>query len=50
MRMTINMDDMLLQEAMRLTWAKSVREVVELALRTLVRLKLQERLRPSRGG
>ena len=49
MRTTIDIDDDLLVRAMRATGAKTKREVVELGLATLVRLKSQEEIRSLRG-
>ena len=49
MRTTIVIDDGLLESAMRATGAKTKREVVELGLATLVRLKSQEEIRGLRG-
>jgi Arc/MetJ family transcription regulator len=50
MRTHIVIDDELMDEALRLTGAGTKREVVELGLRTLVRLKRQERIRSARGA
>ena len=49
MRTTIVIDDDLLKSAMRATGAKTKREVVELGLAALVRLKEQEEIRGLRG-
>ena len=49
MRTTIVIDDDLLERAMRATGAKTKREVVELGLAALVRLKEQEEIRGFRG-
>lgn len=49
MRTNIVIDDELMDEALRLTGAKTKREAVELGLRTLIRLKKQARLRNFRG-
>jgi Arc/MetJ family transcription regulator len=49
MRTTVVIDDELIREALRLTGAKAQREVVELALRTLVRLNKQSEIRKFRG-
>ena len=49
MRMNIFVDDVLLEGAMRATGAKTKREVVELGLAALVRLKEQEEIRGLRG-
>ncbi len=50
MRTNIVIDDELMQQALELTGARTKREVVELGLETLVRLKRQERLRTLRGA
>jgi len=49
MRTTIEIDDRLMAEALRLSGARTKREVVDLALRTLVRHCRQEKLRGLRG-
>ena len=49
MRTNIVIDDHLLERAMRATGAKTKREVVELGLAALVRLKEQEDIRGLRG-
>ncbi len=49
MRTNIVIDDDLLEGAMRATGAKTKREVVELGLAALVRLKKQEEIRGLRG-
>ncbi|MCZ7600690.1 MAG: type II toxin-antitoxin system VapB family antitoxin [Gammaproteobacteria bacterium] len=49
MRTNIVIDDKLMADAIRATGAKSKREAVELGLKTLVRLKKQERIRGYRG-
>ena len=49
MRTNIVIDDGLLERAMRATGAKTKREVVELGLAALVRLKEQEEVRGYRG-
>ena len=49
MRTNIVIDDELLQRAMRATGAKTKREVVELGLASLIRLKEQEGIRTLRG-
>lgn len=48
-RTNIVIDDELISDAMRMTGAKSKREVVELGLKALVRLKEQESIRGYRG-
>lgn len=49
MRTNIAIDDKLMDEALRGTGLKTKREVVELALRTLLRLRQQEDIRKFRG-
>ena len=49
MRTNIVIDDRLMADALKATGAKSKREAVELGLRTLVRLKQQEKIRGIRG-
>lgn len=49
MRTNIVIDDDLMNRAMRASGAKTKRETVEAALRLLVRLKAQERMRELRG-
>ncbi|MFU8896732.1 MAG: type II toxin-antitoxin system VapB family antitoxin [Gammaproteobacteria bacterium] len=49
MRTNIVIDDQLMADALKVTGAKSKREVVEMGLRTLVQLKQQERIRGFRG-
>lgn len=49
MRTNIEIDDQLMEEALRLSGAKTKREAVEQGLRTLVRLRRQEELRQLRG-
>lgn len=49
MRTNIVIDDDLLDDAIKLTGAKTKKEVVELGLRTLVALKKQENIRKFRG-
>ena len=49
MRTNIVIDDGLLEAAMRATGARAKREVVELGLATLARLKSQEEIRGRRG-
>jgi Arc/MetJ family transcription regulator len=49
MRTNIVIDEELMKSAIRLTGAKSKREAVELALRSLVRLKQQEKIKGFRG-
>ena len=49
MRTNIVIDDKLMRDTLRATGAKSKREVVELGLRTLLRLRQQEDIRRYRG-
>lgn len=49
MRTNIVIDDKLMQESLRATGLKTKREVVELGLRTLLRLRQQEEIRRFRG-
>ena len=49
MRTNIVIDDKLMKDTLRATGAKSKREVVELGLRTLLRLRRQEEIRRFRG-
>lgn len=49
MRTNIVIDDKLMRDTMRTTGIKTKREVVELGLRTLVRLGEQEKIRDLRG-
>jgi Arc/MetJ family transcription regulator len=49
MRTNIVIDDELMAEAFRATGLKSKRGVVELGLRTLLRLREQEKIRAFRG-
>lgn len=49
MRTNIVIDDTLMSEALVLTGLKTKREAVELALKTLVQLKQQEKIRQFRG-
>lgn len=48
-RTNIVIDDQLMEQAIQATGLKTKREVVELGLKTLVRLKHQEQLRGLRG-
>ena len=48
-RTNIVIDDNLMAEALKVSGARSKREVVELGLKTLVQLKRQERIRGLRG-
>ena len=49
MRSTIVIDDRLMAEALRATGLKTKREVVELGLRTLLRLSAQGNIKKLRG-
>jgi Arc/MetJ family transcription regulator len=49
MRTNIVIDDKLMRDTLRATGAKTKREVVELGLRTLLRLRQQEEIRNFRG-
>jgi Arc/MetJ family transcription regulator len=49
MRTNIVIDDKLMRDTLRATGAKTKREVVELGLRTLLRLRQQEEMRGYRG-
>jgi len=49
MRTNIVIDDELMNDAIRLTGAKTKREAVELALKSLIELKKQENIRKFRG-
>ncbi len=49
MRTNIDIDDALMREVLEITGLKTKRQAVDLALRTLLRLKRQERIRQWRG-
>ena len=49
MRTTIEIDDELMNVALKLSGMKTKRETVELGLKTLVRMKKQEDIRRFRG-
>jgi Arc/MetJ family transcription regulator len=49
MRTNIVIDDKLMKETLRLTGLRTKREAVELGLRTIVRLRKQEKIRRLRG-
>ena len=49
MRTNIVIDDRLMEEALSATGLTTKREAVELGLKTLVRLKKQERIRKFKG-
>ncbi len=49
MRTNIVIDDKLMKQTLKLTGLRTKREAVELALRTLVRLRQQEQIKRFRG-
>jgi Arc/MetJ family transcription regulator len=49
MRTNIEIDDKLMKDALRATGAKTKKEAVELGLRTLLDLRMQEKARELRG-
>lgn len=49
MRTNIVIDEKLMKETLRLTGLKTKREAVELGLRTIVRLRKQQKIRRFRG-
>ena len=49
LRTNIEIDDKLMKDALKATGAKTKREAVELGLRTLVRLRAQEKAKELRG-
>ena len=49
MRTNIEIDDKLMKDAMKATGATTKREAVELGLKTLVRLRAQEKARSLKG-
>ncbi|MFN9504641.1 MAG: type II toxin-antitoxin system VapB family antitoxin [Rubrivivax sp.] len=49
MRTNIEIDDKLMKDALKATGVKTKKEAVELGLKTLVRLRAQERARELRG-
>lgn len=49
MRTNIVIDDKLMKQTLKLTGLRTKREVVELGLRTLVRLRQQEQIKHYRG-
>ena len=50
MRTNIVIDDDLMANALKMTGLRTKREAVELGLKTLIRLKQQERIRQFRGS
>ncbi len=49
MRTNIEIDDKLMADTLRATGVKTKKEVVELGLRTVLRLKQQEQIRKLKG-
>jgi Arc/MetJ family transcription regulator len=49
MRTNIVIDDDLMADAMKMTGLRTKREAVELGLKTLIKLKKQEKIRQFRG-
>lgn len=49
MRTNIEIDDKLMADVMKATGIKTKKDVVELGLKTLIRLKKQERIKKFRG-
>ena len=49
MRTNIVIDDELIKEALKLTGLRTKKDAVELGLKTLIRLKKQEKLKHYRG-
>ena len=49
MRTNIEIDDKLMNDVLKATGLKTKKEVVEMGLKTLIRLKKQERIRDFRG-
>jgi len=49
MRTNIVIDDQLMNEALKLTGVKTKKDAVELGLKTLIRLKKQEKIKHYRG-
>jgi Arc/MetJ family transcription regulator len=49
MRIDVEIDDKLIEEARKASEAQSDREAIELGLRTLLRLRAQARIRDLRG-
>lgn len=50
MRSTIDIDDKLLQEAMKLTKAKTKRELINMSLKEIINRKLRQRLADKLGN
>ena len=49
MRTNIEIDDKLMSDVLKATGLKTKKEVVELGLKTLIRLKKQEKIKDFRG-
>jgi Arc/MetJ family transcription regulator len=49
MRTNIEIDDALMSDALAMTGVRTKKEAVELGLRTLIRLKKQERIKQFKG-
>ena len=49
MRTNVVIDDSLMADALKLTGLKTKREAVELGLKTLIKMKKQEKIRGFRG-
>ena len=49
MRTNIEIDDKLMNDVLKATGLKTKKDVVELGLKTLIRLKKQEKIRDFRG-
>ncbi len=49
MRTNIEIDDKLMHDVLKATGLKTKKDVVELGLKTLIRLKKQERIKSFRG-
>ncbi len=49
MRTNIEIDDALMSDALKMTGVRSKKEAVELGLKTLIRLKKQERIKQFKG-
>ncbi len=49
MRMTIDIDEKLMEDALKITGLKTKKETLELALKTLIRLQKQAEIRKFRG-
>ncbi|MBD2387434.1 type II toxin-antitoxin system VapB family antitoxin [Cylindrospermum sp. FACHB-282] len=50
MRTNIIIDDQLIDDAIKATGLKTKREVIELGLKTLIKLKQQEKIKAYRGN